>query len=377
MEMGHRILHISNFYWPHIGGIEDVCKTLVDHTEGMEVRVLCFADSKTDTIDCVDGIAVVRVGVWRRLWQQAIPYHYGRVLRRVLRDFRPDVVHLHLPNPLAMFYVLALLPRSVRLIVHWHSDIIVHRRLYRLVAIGERRVLGLASAVIATSHAYMESSLMLRRYRDKCVVMPNVISEEKLNLCAASGLTVEKIRQRYGEHIVLFVGRHVPYKGLDRLLEAVKLLRQPCKVLIGGSGPLTSRLQTIARSLPNVEFLGNIPDDELGVWMRASRVFAFPSVTRNEAFGVALAEAMYCGAVPVTFTIAGSGVNWVSLHEITGLEVANGDVRSFALSIDRLLADDTLYNRLSQAGRERVKSHFVPECVQETLRQLYVCKGKP
>src|SRR3712207_8762858 len=187
MEMGHSLLHISNFYWPHIGGIEDVCKTLVDHTEGMEVRVLCFADSKTDTIDCVDGIAVVRVGVWRRLWQQAIPYHYGRVVRRVLRDFRPDVVHLRLPNPLAMFYVLALLPRSVRLIVHWHSDIIVHRRLYRLVAIGERRVVGFSSGGIVASHAYMESSLMLRRFFDKCVGNTNVISGEKLKLCAEIG----------------------------------------------------------------------------------------------------------------------------------------------------------------------------------------------
>lgn len=51
-------------------------------------------------------------------------------------------------------------------------------------------------------------------------------------------------------------------------------------------------------------------------------MFAFPSVTKNEAFGVALAEAMYCYTPAVTFTIEGSGVNWVNLNGITGIEVS-------------------------------------------------------
>lgn len=53
-----------------------------------------------------------------------------------------------------------------------------------------------------------------------------------------------------------------------------------------------------------------------------------------------LAEAMYCNAVPVTYTIEGSGVNWVSLHEVTGLEVPNRNVAEYAKAIDELLSDD-------------------------------------
>ena len=45
-------------------------------------------------------------------------------------------------------------------------------------------------------------------------------------------------------------------------------------------------------------------------------IFCFPSITRNEAFGIALAEAMYCGKPAVTFTIEGSGVNFVSLDGV-------------------------------------------------------------
>ena len=47
----------------------------------------------------------------------------------------------------------------------------------------------------------------------------------------------------------------------------------------------------------------------------------FPSITKNEAFGVVLAEAMYCYTPAITFTIEGSGVNWVNLHQVTGLEM--------------------------------------------------------
>ena len=53
---------------------------------------------------------------------------------------------------------------------------------------------------------------------------------------------------------------------------------------------------------------------------------------------------MYCNAVPVTYTIEGSGVNWVSLHEVTGLEVPNRNVAEYAKAIDELLSDDKKRN---------------------------------
>ena len=97
----------------------------------------------------------------------------------------------------------------------------------------------------------------------------------------------------------------------------------------------------------------------------AASVFVFPSITKNEAFGVALAEAMYCGTPAVTFTIPGSGVNWVSLNGETGIEVPNGDDKAYAKAIDTLLGDDELRMRYAENARKRVKENFtIPKMVE-------------
>ena len=80
-----------------------------------------------------------------------------------------------------------------------------------------------------------------------------------------------------------------------------------------------------------------------------------------EGSGIALAEAMYCGSVPVTFTIEGSGVNWVSVGGETGIEVPLGDVKAYAEAIDRLLSDRDLYMKYATAGKDRVVRMFTSE----------------
>ena len=107
-----------------------------------------------------------------------------------------------------------------------------------------------------------------------------------------------------------------------------------------------------------MHFVGKLSDEELKIHHYAASVFAFPSITKNEAFGVALAEAMYCGTPAVTFTIPGSGVNWVSLNNETGLEVPNGDDKAFAKAIDTLLGDKDLSRRFAENGKKRAKDNF-------------------
>jgi glycosyltransferase involved in cell wall biosynthesis len=70
---------------------------------------------------------------------------------------------------------------------------------------------------------------------------------------------------------------------------------------------------------------------------------------------------MYCGSVPVTFTIEGSGVNWVSVGGETGIEVPLGDVKAYAEAIDRLLSDRDLYMKYATAGKDRVVRMFTSE----------------
>jgi glycosyltransferase involved in cell wall biosynthesis len=116
-----------------------------------------------------------------------------------------------------------------------------------------------------------------------------------------------------------------------------------------------------------IKFIGRIPNEYLRCYYYASDIFAFTSCTKQEAFGIALAEAMYCGSVPVTFTIEGSGVNWVSVNGETGIEVPLGDVKAYAAAIDRLLSDNDLYMQYATAGKDRIARMFTSkQSVKET-----------
>ena len=132
----------------------------------------------------------------------------------------------------------------------------------------------------------------------------------------------------------------------------------------------TEKLRSSVRS-PRVHFVGRIPDDELKYYLHAADVFAFPSVTRAEAFGVALAQAMYCGLPAVTFTIPASGVNYVSRGGETGIEVPNGDTQAFAAAIEKLLEDDGLREKMGKSGRARIERHFTIGTVREKIARIY------
>ena len=70
---------------------------------------------------------------------------------------------------------------------------------------------------------------------------------------------------------------------------------------------------------------------------------------------------MFCGSVPVTFHIEGSGVNWVSIKDKTGIEVELGDVKAYAEAIDKLLSDHDIYYKYAIAGKDRIAKMFTCE----------------
>ena len=366
-----KILHIPNYYPPHTGGIEDVCYTIVGlltTCPGIEQRVFCFGDTRSTTMDNYEGVGVVRTGCWGKVASQSIAPRYFDRLRREIRRFRPDIVHFHAPNPLATACLLAILPAGVKLIVHWHSDIIAQKNLYKLIKPVETALLRRADIIVATSQCYIDGSKSLPPFKGKCTVIPNVVNVDKL---APDTLHVKEIRKRYDDKpLLLFVGRHVPYKGLDCLLSAISLARSDFEVVIGGTGPLTERLKK-EYSLKNVHFVGRIADRELAAYYHTADVFLFPSVTKNEAFGMALAEAMYCGTPAVTFTIPGSGVNWVNIDGVTGIEVDNGNIGQLAGAIDRLLANEELRREYGRNAHRRVEDYMTPKKITHLLDSLY------
>lgn len=132
------------------------------------------------------------------------------------------------------------------------------------------------------------------------------------------------------EDYYLLVGRLVPYRRIDVLIEAFNKLQRP--LLIAGSGRDRERLETLAG--PTIEFLGYVPDADLPDLMARCRAFMFPG---EEDFGIAPLQAMAAGR-PVIAYAAGGALETV-LPGQTGLFFNGQSVASIVQAVE---AFDTL-----------------------------------
>ena len=357
-----KVLHISKYYFPFSGGTEQIARDVVlSLKDSCEQKVIAFNDGKEDKIDFVDDIEIIKCGCFAKISAQSLSISYRKQLHKVIEEFNPDIVIFHYPNPfVASFLLKELKNRDIKLVVYWHLDIIRQKFLRVLFNGQNRKLLERADKVIATSPNYIEGSKWLQSVKEKCVVVPNCINVERMELSAEIKERAEKIRkENKGKTICVAVGRHTEYKGFTYLIKASKLLDDSFRVFITGKGELTDSLQKEAEGDSKVIFTGRIDDVELKALIYASDNFCFPSITKNEAFGLALAEAMYYEKPAVTFTIPGSGVNYVCLNSENGIEVENRNVEAYAMAIKKLANNEELRKKYGMAGKQRVEENFL------------------
>ena len=345
-----KILNIPNFYFPNIGGIEQTARDITHAflEKGVtEQRVLCMSRTDRKTVhEEVDGIPVVRCGYSAKVRSQVMSLDFVRELRALMDDFRPDVVILHYPNPFTLFHLMRYADRKFQFVLYWHSDIVKQKVLGRLFRGLEVRAAERADCIIATSPNYIEGSRVLRKFRKKCRVVPSCIDPSRFVVTPEIAERAARIRAEHADRTLCFAfGRHVPYKGFEYLEEARKVLPAEIDVVIGD----------------------RLSQEELIAYLSACDIFCFPSITKNEAFGLGLAEGMLFGHPAVTFTIPGSGVNYVSLDGITGIECPNRDAKAYADALIRLARDPALRESLGQNARERVLRNFTYETYKERI----------
>jgi len=362
---GLKVLHVGKFYPPHMGGIETHLQALCGElSKSMDLRVIVASEDHQSVEETIDGVRVSRVPT--RLTVAATPLCPAMV--GAIRRSDADIVHIHLPNPTAILAYGASGHKG-RLVVTYHSDTVRQKVLGPLFAPFLHQALRRASAIIATSPDYRRSSPVLARHIDRCHVIPYGIALEEFE--RSEPAAVAGIKQRYGERLVLSVGRLVYYKGFEYLIRAMQQVRG--RLLIIGDGPLSSELHRLVADLrlaDKVVLIGEIQNARVNPYYHAADIFALASTARSEAFGIVQIEAMAAG-VPVVNTALDSGVPFVSLHEQTGLTVPPENPDALAAAINRLLDDQDLRRSLGRAATKRARQEFSLDTMTARTLALY------
>lgn len=368
-----KVLQISKYYYPFLGGTEQVARDIakaLNNYEDVKQKIICFnEDAKLEgyvnhheeTVkEEVDGVEVIRCGYIAKYASQALSTSYGRELKKVINEFDPDLIILHYPNPFVTYYLLKYIKPHCKLAVYWHLDITKQKVLKHLFNGQNKKLIARSSKILGATPVHVNESAYSEVMGNKKYVLPYAIDEKRLVISNEEKKRAVFIRKKYeGKILGFFIGRHVPYKGLRYLIEASsKIIGDKMHFLIAGTGELTDELKRLSANDSKVEFVGRVTDSEWRSYLYACDIFCFPSITRNEGFGLAQAEAMYYEKPVVTFTIKGSGVNYVTQNGITGIECPNSDSSAYAEALSRLANDAVLREKMGKAGRQRVLDNF-------------------
>ena len=383
-----KILLVSDYAVPR-GGNEVVTLSLRDglRTRGHDVRLFAsraFMGRERGTADyeCFGTGSSWRAATWC-----ANPSAYLR-LRRVLDEFRPDVVHVRLFLSQLSPLILPLL-RDVPAIYHdgW----------YRTVCPVGSRVLPSGAGCVEPAGAACYRSgcvpaaawpllmLQLRLWRRWRRVFDAVVANsqavaEWLHVddgpavkVVPNGVKAVPFRPPLSDPpLIVYAGRLSYEKGVDTLLQAFALVvknRPEARLLIAGEGEESERLRQMAQPLGGaVEFLGHRSRDTVERRFQEAWVQVVPSRGR-EAFGNAAAEAMMRGTALVA-TAAGGFLEYVR-HEQTGILIPPDDPATLAQVLTRLCEDRAAVDALGQAGCRFAREIFDYDRFLDRFEQIY------
>ena len=359
-----RVLQLGKFYDPYVGGMEtvlkEICESLADQVDFQVV----VANTRWRTEHENRKIPVTRVASMGKLFSCSMAPSFPLWARK----FDPDLIHVHIPNPLAELSAL-MANRDIPVVAQFHSDVVRQRNLLKLYGPFLDAFYRRANCIVVPTPRHIEISPFVSKYRDKCRVVPFGVPLSRFELDERGREKVDELRD--GLPTVLCVGRLVSYKGVEFLIRALEGIR--ARLWIAGTGPLEESLKRLAQErglADRIEFLGQVSDEDLVAYYHACDVFVLPSVTSAEMFGVVQLEAMACRK-PVISTNLSTGVSWVNQHGKTGYVVPRRNAEELRKGIQLLLDNPRLREEMGEAGRWRVERHFTSTKMAEAMLEVY------
>ena len=379
-----RVLMLSWEYPPVVVGglgrhVHALARTLAG--QGHEVVVLCRQPAGTDpgthpaTDTVVDGVRLVRVAedpphlTFERdlvAWTLAMGHAMVRAGHRLLRGWRPDVVHAHdwlVTHPAIALADAAEVPLVAT--IHAteagrHSGWLSHTHSQQIHSV-EWWLANRADALITCSAAMRaEAAELFDVDAASITVLHNGIEARTWQVRAADVAAARGEHCANGAPFLLYFGRLEWEKGVQDLLAAlprIRALHPGTTVAVAGNGTHRDWLveQAAEHGVPDAaRFVGHLPDAELAALLAAADAVVLPS--RYEPFGIVALEAAAGGAPLVASTAGGLGE---IVHDgQTGLAFAPGDVDGLTAAVDAVLHDPAAAARRAEAAKARLSSDF-------------------
>lgn len=340
--------------------------------QGAVVHVLTSISAGANELELPPGVTKAVLNDDDTRWFSAFgQLERLRMLRSALLAPRPDVV-LSFLTETNILAILALRWSGVPVVVSERVDFREHRLTTRLEAL-RRITYPRASAVAVQTHA-LGDWVAVHRPRWKPVVIANPVSPA-VTEDAPLPSWVPKGR------LLLAVGRLVPQKGFDVLLEAFARVagsHPDWSLVILGDGPDAGALRRKAEALDIADQVV-LPGRVDPPWPLYQRADAYVMSSRYEGFPNSLAEAMAHG-LPVVSTDCPTGPRELVRPDLDGTLVPVGDPGALADALDRLLSDEGLRQRQGENARDVVQRYAADRVLHawgSTLVAAHHHRGHP
>lgn len=376
------VCHVIASFPPIVGGAERATETLARAmaARGIDIAVLTRRVPGTAAVFSYGGVQVYRAGLPLRGKLGMLTYgvHGLWLLATRLREFR--ILHVQSPYTPLLLAVLARLLLRRRLVATLHSMIDIS--VLRDSALGSLRLRAFRRWVdrfTAISPALLDELHSLGIEQHLIESIPNPVDTTSI----APATPDDRLRSQHSlgldgsdsSVIVLFVGRLVPLKQVDQLLEAFRMAARETnlRLVVVGDGPQASQLreQTERSGLgAQVMFTGMLKDVRAA--LGAADIFVLPS--RQEGLSVALLEAQAAGLACIVSDLPGNRT--LVIDEESGIVFPVGDVPALAQALSRLGSDPDLRARLGSNARRSLGTEYAVDRVVERHFNVYRNLGR-
>lgn len=363
-SLGHDVLVVA----PHDAGLP-----LEDVVDGVRVRRYRYAADNEETLAYRGTMADQVLRSWsgrRKLFRFILAAR--RATRRAVREFAPDIIHVHWWFPGGLSVWPRLSKRIPYVMTSHGTDLFLVDRVPAAARLAGP-IFRDAAEVTVISSPLVPRAERLGVPRSRITVVPMPIDR-------AVATEVERpLPTPIARDVLLFVGRLVERKGAAFAVQALaELVRagRPMRLVIVGEGPEREALVVLADSLgvsDRVELTGVLSPAEVRTRYAAGGIFVMPAVTdwkgEQEGFGMVIVEAMAYG-LPVVASRSG-GIPDIIRDGENGLLVPERDVAALAGAVTRLLDDESLATRLAAAARDDIRHRFAPARIATAFDTVY------